>query len=418
MSNNIRVSSLHISTGYGPCTCLRSPFNFRNKLSRILLSISWMWIDLILDNQLLRDHPYSHHTRTTTSTTMCINCQQLLPYEAWKMLLSLNYVSGNKLLNSTNWIVWCERMYIMLQLCEVYKYTQGEIEKPNLLIDPQGVRNWSKNDNYAKHLLTLNISTTKMMNLGWPGTSFKCWKQLLTLYKNKTHNTIITFTCNLHQLWAVNGDNIPKHLVQLRQYFLWINLTANPDFKISDAQFKVIISSTLPQSWDTFTGDYVGQRTDIVKTNPKKLMTSQEFISIIHKEYIRRTGWAEDKSTNFAIQKPCFKPPKPNLTQRISNNTKNNNKKWCSHCKHNNHNDADCHFLNNTPLCSFCRMKGHIDKFCWKKRKKEKDENGKKRKSEGNGGSNAKQKKDVANVVVIQDWKVMPRGHSQTVVYS
>jgi len=156
MSNNIRVSSLHISTGYGPCTCLRSPFNFQNKLSRILLSICRTWIDLILDNQLLRDHPYSHHTRTTT---MCINCQQLLPYEAWKMLLSLNYVSGNELLNSTNWIVWCERMYIMLQLCEVYKYTQGEIEKPNLLIDPQGVRNWSKNDNYAKHLLTLNITS-------------------------------------------------------------------------------------------------------------------------------------------------------------------------------------------------------------------------------------------------------------------
>jgi len=199
-------------------------------------------------------------------------------------------LSGDELLNSTNWIVWCERMYIMLQLCEVYKYTQGEIEKPNLLIDPQGARNWLKNNNYAKHLLTSNISTTEMMNLRWPGTSFECWKQLLALYKNKTHNTIITFTCNLHQLQAVNRDNIPKHLVQLRQYFLWINLTADPDFKISDAQFKVIISLSLPQSWDTFTEDYVGWRTDIVKTNPKKLMTSQEFIGIIHEEYIRRTG--------------------------------------------------------------------------------------------------------------------------------
>jgi len=276
-------------------------------------------------------------------------------------------LSGNKLLNSTNWIVWHERMYIMLQLCKVYEYTLGVIERPNSLIDPQGARNWLKNDNYATHLLTLNISTTEMMNLRRPGTSFECWKQLLTLYKNKTHDTIIAFTCNLQQLWAVDGDNIPKHLVQLRQYFLQINLTADPDFKISDTQFKVIISSSLPQSWDTFTEDYIGQRTDIVKTDPKKLMTSQEFIGIIHEEYHRRTGWAEEESTNFAIQKPCFKPPKPNLTKCISNNTKNNNKKWCSHCKRNNHNDADCHFLNNTLPCSFCRLKGHIDKFCWKK---------------------------------------------------
>jgi hypothetical protein len=75
-------------------------------------------------------------------------------------------LSGDELLNSTNWIVWREWMYIMLQLCEVYEYTQGLIDKPNSLMDPQGSRNWSKNDNYAKHLLTSNISTTEMMNLG------------------------------------------------------------------------------------------------------------------------------------------------------------------------------------------------------------------------------------------------------------
>ena len=73
---------------------------------------------------------------------------------------------GDELLNSPNWMVWCKQMYTMLQLCKVYEYMQGEVQKPNTLIDPQGARNWSKNDNYTKHLLTLNISTTEMMNLG------------------------------------------------------------------------------------------------------------------------------------------------------------------------------------------------------------------------------------------------------------
>ena len=128
----------------------------------------------------------------------------------------------------------------------------------NTLINLQGMRNWLKNDNYMKHLLASNISTTMMMNLGQPGTSFKCWKQLLALYENKTHDTIIAYTHNLHQLRAVDGDNILKHLVQLRQYYLRINLTADPNFHISNAQFKVIMSSSLPQSWDTFTEDYLG----------------------------------------------------------------------------------------------------------------------------------------------------------------
>ena len=144
-------------------------------------------------------------------------------------------------------------MYIMLQLCKVYEYMQGQVKRPNALINLKGMSNLSKNDNYMKHLLTLNISTTEVMNLGQPGTSFECWKQLLALYENKTHDTTITYTCNLHQLWVVDGDNILKHLIQLRQYYLRINLTTEPDFHISDAQFKVIISSSLPQSWDKFT---------------------------------------------------------------------------------------------------------------------------------------------------------------------
>ena len=165
---------------------------------------------------------------------------------------------GDELLNSTNWIVWHKWMYIMLQLCEVYEYTQGQVQRPNALINLKGARNWLKNNNYAKHLLTSNINTTEMMNLRRPETSFECWKQLLALYENKTHDTIITYTHNFHQLQAVNGDDILKHLVQLRQYYLRINLTTDPDFCISDTQFKVIISSSLPQSWDTFTEDYVG----------------------------------------------------------------------------------------------------------------------------------------------------------------
>jgi hypothetical protein len=123
-----------------------------------------------------------------------------------------------------------------------------------------------------------------------------------------------------------------------------------------------------------------------METKLKKLMTFQEFVGITCKEYIGRTRCAENELTNLAIQKPHFKPPKPNLTQHISNNTSNSTQKWCSHCKCKNHNDADCHFLNNTPPCSFCGLKGHTNKFCRKKRKKEKDENGKKRKFEGNGG--------------------------------
>jgi len=33
-------------------------------------------------------------------------------------------LTSEKHLSPTNWIVWCEQMIIMLELCKVYKYTQ------------------------------------------------------------------------------------------------------------------------------------------------------------------------------------------------------------------------------------------------------------------------------------------------------
>jgi hypothetical protein len=63
-------------------------------------------------------------------------------------IIKLSYC---KHLSLTSWIVWCEHMIIMLKICKVYEYTQGLVQKLDSLMDPQGARNWAKNDNYAKH---------------------------------------------------------------------------------------------------------------------------------------------------------------------------------------------------------------------------------------------------------------------------
>jgi hypothetical protein len=43
------------------------------------------------------------------------------------------------------------------------------------------------------------------------------------------------------------------------------------NFKISDVLFKIIISSSLPLSWDTFTEPYVGGRKGVIETDPNKV---------------------------------------------------------------------------------------------------------------------------------------------------
>jgi len=99
------------------------------------------------------------------------------------------------------------------------------------------------------------------------------------------------------------------------------------DFKISDVLFKIIISSSLPLSWDTFTESYVGGRKGITETDPKKLMGSQQFIGILKEEYLQRRLQAEKgEMVNQAFVL------KRSLQNRISSKSNMNSDKNCKHC--------------------------------------------------------------------------------------
>jgi hypothetical protein len=60
------------------------------------------------------------------------------------------------------------------------------------------------------------------------------------------------------------------------------------DFEVSDDSFKLIIAASLPPSWDTFTEAYVGGRKDVVDNDLRRVVSSQQFIQILKKEYLRR----------------------------------------------------------------------------------------------------------------------------------
>src|SRR5271163_2644412 len=126
-----------------------------------------------------------------------------------------------------------------------------------------------------------------MVHISQSRTANDSWLNLEAIHDVKSHQTTIAIIRNLYRTSAEDGDNIADHLNKLKQYWERINLMADEDFKISDNQFKVLISSSLPPTWDTFTEAYVGGRRDIPETDPKKLMSSQQFIGVIKEEAVR-----------------------------------------------------------------------------------------------------------------------------------
>jgi hypothetical protein len=69
----------------------------------------------------------------------------------------------------------------------------------------------------------------------------------------------ITIQRALFRKCASEGDEVVDHLTQLKSKCECLNVLEDTDFRITDIQFKTLIASSLPQSWDTFTEPYVGR---------------------------------------------------------------------------------------------------------------------------------------------------------------
>ena len=182
----------------------------------------------------------------------------------------------------------------------------GNIARPDDH-EEQNVANWEFNDNYAQVIITNNITSTAMVHVGQCTTAQAMWESLEAVHESKGHQTIVSIIRNLFHTSA--EENINDHLNQLKQYWERINQINEENFKISDILFKIIISSSLPLSWDTFTEPYVGGHKGLTETDPKKLMGSQQFLDILKEEYVQRQlrNNKEDSSIKLITRNDLYK---------------------------------------------------------------------------------------------------------------
>jgi hypothetical protein len=197
---------------------------------------------------------------------------------------AITKVTGDGL-TGPNWVTWQVRMMSLLALCEVEPYVCGEVQQLNREEDPVGHNNWKKNDNYAKHLITQNVGDEAIIHIQHGSSSNVAWKNLEAIFEDKSQETAVAIIRNLWHTTAEEGDDISEHLTTLKKYWERLNLVNDSSFKIPEVQFKIVIVSSLPPSWDTFTRPYISiGKGD--KTDPKLQVTSQELIGVLKEKYV------------------------------------------------------------------------------------------------------------------------------------
>ena len=145
-------------------------------------------------------------------------------------------------LTGPNWVTWQVRMMSLLALCEVEPYVRGEIKQPSMEEDPIGHTNWKKNDNFAKHLITQNVSDEAIIHIQHGTTSHVAWKNLEAIYEDKSQETAVAIIRNLWHTIAEEDDDVSEHLNTLKKYWERLNLVDDDNFKIPEVQFKIAIT--------------------------------------------------------------------------------------------------------------------------------------------------------------------------------
>ncbi len=252
-------------------------------------------------------------------------------------------------------------------------YIYRTIPRPDPAIDPDVADIWDKNDIYAQILITGNITKQQMVHISCLNTVHEIWHSLEAIHGTHDHQVAVAIQRTLFGMKANKTDDIPEHLTELKKQWECLNMVDDDDFHISDKQFKTIIASSLPNTWDVFTEPYVGGHKGVVEFNPKKLSGSQEFIGVLKEEYIHHKDWMGNQ-TLYSNSKQV---------QGGRKAKKHTNDMCCTNCGHNSHWTNDCKWLGKLK-CEKCGWFGHIAANCY---------HGQKRKVNDGGGGKQKQAK-------------------------
>src|SRR6202453_3692744 len=277
-------------------------------------------------------------------------------------------------LNENNWTIWRERMKLALRICGLEGYIYGTTKRPENLVQAKA---WDYNDTRAQFIIINNVTYSQMVHIGQCTNAMNMWANLEAVHETKSHQTAIAVIRNLFRTTADEDTNINKHLTILKGYWECIHLMRNDQFKLPDSYFKVIISSSLPKSWDVFTESYVSGRQGEVVTDTKKLVSLQEFIGILKEEYVnRQSREVKSESTNQVFARPGSLAKRIGAPQYKAKKKLNTAKKmYCRQCTRRNHNMADCLYLGQDK-CDECGRFGHLAKHCWNKKEGKKRANG------------------------------------------
>lgn len=240
-----------------------------------------------------------------------------------------------EMLKASNWMPWKRRMLAVLRDLGLEKYIAKDASMPESATpnaptteEIEAQRRWREGDAKARTRIELAIGDSEMIHISGAMTAREMWDQLTMVKESKGKLGMLATRRALYRASAEEGFDMVEHISKLRKLQEELHLMDN---LVSDEDFLMILVTSLPESWDTYTSSFLGS------SGNKPTLKSHELVAMLLEEDRRRRGKAGE-SGNVTLQ------------------ARGQNKS--GHAKSGGDTATECYD---------CHKKGHMAKDCWSK---------------------------------------------------
>jgi hypothetical protein len=266
-------------------------------------------------------------------------------------------------LGESNWADWQKRITAVLRVCQLWKYVEGSVDRPDANIYPKSASNWATNDELAKLIILQNISKSQLQHINQDLTCAEVWKSLVSMHQGTGFRAALAYMRTLYHMSAKEDQDIPEFMNEMKNLIEQIN-SMNTHFKINDITYAAILAQSLPDSWDNCVDNLLR---NVTKGDGFSIV---QFRRALKDEYVQRTGRNNAEALIGNAQSNMALTKKKPLGEHISNGSSDN--LFCKLCKKRNHSTDDCRHLGK-PLCDNCKRFGHMTADCWNDNKRKRD---------------------------------------------
>ncbi|KAL7288350.1 hypothetical protein TKK_0017683 [Trichogramma kaykai] len=257
--------------------------------------------------------------------------------------------------NGENFQLWKFQVRNILVAHDLLEIVEGTEKKPeSTATNAAAVKSWIKSNAEAMFVLSSSIEYSHLQYLITCNTAAEMWSKLSSIHEQKTSTNKLALTTKFHEHRMAAGDSIAQHISKIENMASQLK---DIDVTVSDTMIQAKILGSLPTKFHPFISAW--------ESVPEDKQTLDNLRERLLREENRLSN--SDDTCHALASMTISNGKNQEKTQGNSGNNHNSKKRV---------------------KCNFCKKPGHLEKYCFAKKRQNRNANKNSRENADSQNSN------------------------------